>query len=115
MQQRHWREQVGNRVKKSLSLAFIAAGRDNVTREIHKQRREQLQMSLERVTMAYDKDRKVYNRTLEDQAINEDHFQNLFDIIRITFNNKFTKQSPTVLDLNVLFGSTVDGFFRYIL
>ena len=105
--------------QKNLSLARTAASKAEVTRQIHEQRREQLQTSLERVVMAHDKAKEVYNKTLEEiepllrvsQSINGDDFQNLFDITSVTFNTKISKQSPTALELNVLFGSDADGFF----
>ena len=106
--------------QKKLSLARTAASKAEVTRQIHEQRREQLQKSLERVVMAHDKAKEVYNRTLEEiepllrvsRSINEDNFQNLFDISSVTFNTKISKQSPTALELNVLFGSEANGFFN---
>ena len=69
--------------------------------------------------MAQDKAKEVYNRTSEEiepllrvsRSINENDFQNLFDITSVTFNTKISKQSPTALELNVLFGSDADGFF----
>ena len=105
--------------QKNLSLARTAASKAEVTRQIHEQRREQLQTSLERVVMAHNKSKEVYNRTLEEiepllrvsQSINENDFQNLFDITSVTFNTQISKQSPTALELNVLFGSDADGFF----
>ena len=105
--------------QKNLSLARTAASSAEITKQIHEQRREQLQTSLESVVMAHDKAKEVYNRTLEEiepllrilQSINENDFQNLFNITSVTFNTKISKQSPTALELNVLFGSTSDGFF----
>ena len=99
----------------NLSLARTAAKSAQVQYDIYNKRRNQLQMSVDRLEAANRTSAEVYERTLEeigpllgvsDSVTNDAAFQNIFEINSVTFITNITK-SPTALDLNVVFDTQI--------
>ena len=101
----------------NLSLAQTATRSAQIQYDIAVQRRNQLQMTLERLEAANRTATEVFDRTLEEigpllrisENVRDDaEFQNIFKITSVSFvTNIF--QSPTALDLNVIFEKQTDG------
>ena len=104
------------KARMNLSLAKIAAKRADIDCEIYKQRRDQLEMSRDRLKDACDKSLEVHERTLEEitslvniyDSGNENGYENIFKINTVTFDERLTK-SPSSLALNIAFEKTIDG------
>ena len=100
----------------NLSLAKIALKRADIDCEIYKQRRDQLEMSRDRLKDACDKSLQVHERTLEEITSlvniydngNENGYENIFKINNVTFDERLTN-SPSSLALNIAFEKTIDG------
>ena len=101
----------------NLSLARTATRSAQIQYDIAVQRRNQLQMTLERLEAANRTAAEVFDRTLEEigpllrisESVRDDaEFQNIFRIISVTFVTNIS-QSPTALDLNIVFEKQIDS------
>ena len=101
----------------NLSLARTAARSAQIQYDIAVQRRNQLQMTLERLEAANRTAAAVFDRTLEEigpllrisESVEDDaEFQNIFRITSVTFGTNIT-QSPIALELNIMFEKQTDS------
>ena len=103
------------KARMDLSLAKIAARRANVDYDRYTQRRDQLEMSRDRLQDAHDKSMVVYNRTIMEigpllsiyNSGIEEGFQSIFVIKNIIFDETLTNRQ-LFLPLSIIFETTLD-------
>ena len=106
--------------RKNLSLAQTAQRRAGVEYERFEQRREHLEMSLERLKYAVSNSIKVKERTLEEvgpllrvyESGRESDYSNIFSIDNITFSEKLIN-SPTSLVFDMRFQTLIDNNVKH--
>ena len=102
--------------RKNLSLAQTAQRRAGVEYERFEQRREHLEMSLERLRYAVNNSIKVKERTLEEvgplvrvyESGRKSKYSNIFSIDKVTFSERFIN-SPTSLFFSIRFQTNISG------
>ena len=106
--------------RKNLSLARTAQRRARVEYERLEQRRQYLEVSLERLRYSVNLSIEVRERTLKEvgqllkvyESGRESKYSNIFSINNITFSEKFIN-SPTSLVLDMRFQTLIDNSVTY--
>ena len=106
--------------RKNLSLARTSQRRAGVEYERFEQRREHLEMSLERLKYAVNNSIKVKQRTLEEvgpllrvyESGRETNYSNIFNIDNITFSERFIN-SPMSLVFSIRFQTNISGSVKH--
>ena len=106
--------------RKNLSLARTSQRRAGVEYERFEQRREHLEMSLDRLRYAVNNSIKVKERTLEEVGPllkvyvsgRESEYSNIFSIDNITFSEKLIN-SPTSLVFDMRFQTLIDNSVKH--
>ena len=102
--------------RKTLSLAKTAARRAEVNHDKYVRKRNQIQMSRDRLRDAHDTSMAVFTRTQEEiepllkihRAGSSSGFENIFRINSVTFNTKVTT-SPSALGLTINFEKLIEN------
>ena len=96
--------------RRNLAVARTAAVTANLELKIRELKRDQIEMTMERIGDATNRARVVYDDTLEmiEPLLrlgrqSDGDFQTVFNVISISFNTGFTTQSPKALALNITF------------